>query len=114
MPDRIGVLRRDHQQDIAEVVGLRMPRAFHPQSEAAGQRARRARGLIGNLMRSALETEARHHALFFSEAALDMQRFPWAALLVFGKTAGVLAGRAEGRTFDFAGTPAPDVAHNQL
>src|SRR6185295_18676761 len=42
VPDRVNVLRRDYQQDVTEIVGLRMPRAFHAETDTADHRARRA------------------------------------------------------------------------
>src|SRR6266851_3772736 len=91
-----------------------MPRRFCAETEAAGQRAGRARSLIGDLTRSALEAEAGNDALFLLEAALHVQRLPRAALLELGEAAGVLARRPECGALDLARTAAADVAHDQL
>src|SRR5258708_1258012 len=114
MPDRVHVLGRNHQQDVAEIVRVWMPRRFHAEPDAADQRACGARGLVGDLARPAFEAEAGDDALVRVEAALDVEWLPRAFLLELGETAGELAGRAERRALDFAWTAAADVAHDQL
>src|SRR5271166_4319767 len=91
-----------------------MPASFEAKPEAAAQRARGARSLVGHLPRIRFETEHRDHAFFLLETALDVQRLPRAALLVLREAGRELADSAQRRALDVAGLRATDVAQRQL
>src|SRR5437763_10676519 len=91
-----------------------MPGSFNSKSDAAHQGSSTPRGLISDLMRSALEPKTGHDALARIKPALYVQRFPGTLFLQFGETAGVLAARAEAGAFHLAGLSAAYVANYQL
>src|SRR5690242_8494850 len=91
-----------------------MPAAFHAKTDAAGQRARCARGLVSDLMGRTFELEESDDAVVAVKAAFNVQRLPWTAFFEFRITGAILGRRAERGALDFARPQAAKVAQYQL
>ena len=110
--DRV-VLGGEQEHGVRPLADLGMTDGQQARRERRGEFLRGAGSLVHDPLH-ALALEERHGARPGRDAARDGEGLPFLVRLILREAEGVLAGCAEGGAVDLAGTPAADVAHDQV